>query len=115
MHERLAILNRPCLTRVGRLVVVLRRFSLALAFICLAAASAACNGASGASRTPTPIPPTATPTPPDLTVFRNFIYPIKGACLPSSDDLMPNAPREYRGGIHEGVDFYDYRQLHRRS
>ena len=21
---------------------------------------------------------------------------------------MPNAPREYRGGVHEGVDFYDY-------
>jgi murein DD-endopeptidase MepM/ murein hydrolase activator NlpD len=21
---------------------------------------------------------------------------------------MPNAPREYRGGTHEGVDFYDY-------
>ena len=74
--------------------------------ICLSAAAAACNGASGASRTPTPIPPTATPTPPDLTVFRNFIYPIKGACLPSSDDLMPNASREYRGGIHEGVDMY---------
>ena len=35
-----------------------------------------------------------------------FSYPIAGACLPSSDNLMPNAPREYRAGIHEGVDFY---------
>ena len=30
----------------------------------------------------------------------------RGRCLPKSDDLMPNAPRDYRGGIHEGVDFY---------
>jgi murein DD-endopeptidase MepM/ murein hydrolase activator NlpD len=35
-----------------------------------------------------------------------LIYPIAGACLPSNDDLMPNAPRSYRAGIHEGVDFY---------
>ena len=26
--------------------------------------------------------------------------------MPSSDNLIPNAPREYRAGIHEGVDFY---------
>ncbi len=35
-----------------------------------------------------------------------FAFPIEGACLPSSDNLMPNAPREYRAGVHEGVDFY---------
>lgn len=53
--------------------------------------------------------------PPDLPspsiVPRNpagdgFVYPIEGACLPNVDRLMPNAPREYRAGIHEGVDFY---------
>lgn len=71
--------------------------------------AAACSGASGASRTATPEAPSPTPTfaAPDLTVFRNFIYPIRGACLPSSDRLMPNAPREYRSGVHEGVDFYE--------
>lgn len=77
----------------------------------VALVAAACSGASGASHTPTPLPTvaaTATPAPPDLTVFRNFIYPIKGACLPKNDSLMPNAPRDYRGGIHEGVDFYGY-------
>ena len=74
--------------------------------------AAACSGASGASRTPAP-PATAspeqspTPSPPDLAAFRNFIFPIRGACLPVSDLLMPNAPRPYRGGIHEGVDFYE--------
>jgi len=40
-------------------------------------------------------------------LLRGFTYPIQGGCLPSSDLLMPNAPREYRKGIHEGVDFYN--------
>jgi murein DD-endopeptidase MepM/ murein hydrolase activator NlpD len=71
-------------------------------------------GGDGPTRTPTPIPTAtplpATPTPeaPDLTIFRNFIYPIEGGCLPQREGLMPNAPREYRGGIHEGVDFYTF-------
>lgn len=51
---------------------------------------------------------TPTPEAPDLSVFTNFIYPIKGACLPQGDQLMPNADRAYRGGVHEGVDFYGY-------
>jgi murein DD-endopeptidase MepM/ murein hydrolase activator NlpD len=75
------------------------------------ATAAACSSASRASRTPTSEAPTApaataTPAAPDLTAFRNFIYPIHGACLPVSDLLMPNAPRAYRGGVHEGVDLY---------
>ena len=48
--------------------------------------------------------PTATPTP--LPVVNGFRFPIEGACLPAEDDLIPNAPREYRLGVHEGVDFY---------
>ena len=48
--------------------------------------------------------PTPTPNPPP--VIRGFHFPIEGACLPPEDDLMPNAPREYRFGVHEGVDFY---------
>ena len=39
-------------------------------------------------------------------VLSGFTYPIPGACLPQGDQLMPNAPREYRNGVHEGVDFY---------
>ena len=35
-----------------------------------------------------------------------FVYPIAGACLPQGDLLIPNAPREYRNGTHEGIDFY---------
>ena len=78
----------------------------------LALLAAACGSVFGSGSTATlhrnVVPPTATPEPPDLTVFRGFIYPIRGACLPEGDQLMPNAPREYRGGTHEGVDFYDY-------
>jgi murein DD-endopeptidase MepM/ murein hydrolase activator NlpD len=47
------------------------------------------------------------PAAPDLTVFRGFTFPIVGGCLPQGDQLMPNAPRAYRGGVHEGVDFYN--------
>lgn len=53
--------------------------------------------------------PTAEPTAPPIleAVIHGFHFPIEGACLPSKDDFMPNAPREYRLGIHEGIDFYD--------
>ncbi len=73
-------------------------------------AAAACGGSSANEPTATAARPAATATPegPDLTVFRNFIYPVPGGCLPQSDALMPNAPRDYRGGVHEGVDNYDY-------
>lgn len=46
-----------------------------------------------------------TPTP--APVITGFHMPIAGACLPKSNNLMPNAPREYRKGIHEGIDFYN--------
>jgi murein DD-endopeptidase MepM/ murein hydrolase activator NlpD len=36
-----------------------------------------------------------------------FVIPVPGAWLPSREDLLPNAPRYYRFGIHEGVDFYN--------
>lgn len=32
--------------------------------------------------------------------------PIAGACLTTEPNLLPGAPREYRAGVHEGVDFY---------
>ena len=58
----------------------------------------------GSDYVPTP-PPTPTPSPQNLA-GTGFIYPIFGACLPSTDYQMPNAAREYRLGVHEGVDFY---------
>lgn len=66
------------------------------------------------TRTPSPTPtatPTPTPTPPPTPLdpgdLRGFLIPIEGGCLPASDRLMPNAPREYRNGFHEGVDWYN--------
>ena len=52
----------------------------------------------------TPTPPASELDPDDL---RGFILPIEGGCLPGYDGLMPNAPRPYRNGVHEGVDWYD--------
>lgn len=39
-------------------------------------------------------------------MLHGFVFPIAGACLPKGDQLMPNAPRPYRNGTHEGIDFY---------
>lgn len=52
--------------------------------------------------------PETTKTPvPTAVVLSGFAYPIAGGCLPKNDYLMPGAPRAYRNGVHEGVDFYD--------
>ncbi len=89
----------------------------------------ACGGdeepAPAATATPTTPPTKATETPrvsatptatatavasavatPPLTGPTGFAYPIAGACMPAGDQLMPNAPRTYRNGFHEGLDFY---------
>lgn len=36
---------------------------------------------------------------------RGLAIPIEGASLPTDVQLLPNAPREFRGGWHEGIDF----------
>jgi murein DD-endopeptidase MepM/ murein hydrolase activator NlpD len=88
--------------------------SVVVAVALLAAACGSAFGGSDSTPTPTtppsptPIPASPTPEPPDLTVFRGFTWPIEGACLPEGDQLMPNAPREYRNGVHEGVDLYGF-------
>ena len=56
---------------------------------------------ASATVTQVPASPTAVPNP-----LTGFSYPIAGGCLPKGDQLMPNAPRTYRQGTHEGVDFY---------
>ena len=38
-------------------------------------------------------------------VVRGLVVPIADAALPSDPELLPNAPREYRAGWHEGIDF----------
>jgi murein DD-endopeptidase MepM/ murein hydrolase activator NlpD len=68
--------------------------------------SASSNSPAFTVATATPAPP-ATPTPTLEEVLRSFVYPIREGCLPQGSQLMPNAPREYRLGTHEGVDFYN--------
>ena len=82
----------------------------------LAIVIAACRAGEGSPRvqvtplTPTATPPAASTVVPTVVVteVRGLVFPIDGACLPSNDTLMPNAPREYREGIHQGVDFYGF-------
>src|SRR5438034_11665632 len=31
--------------------------------------------------------------------------PMQGGGIPTHLELLPGAPRDYRGGIHEGIDF----------
>lgn len=58
-------------------------------------------GLSAAPHTPAP-----TTTSIDNLLGMHMSMPIAGACLTPDDDQMPNAPREYRAGVHEGVDFF---------
>ena len=68
--------------------------------------------ASTATASPAPTtapPPTPTPLPwPDLDPddLYGFTQPVENACLPFAGAHMPNAPRRYRHGVHEGVDIY---------
>lgn len=50
--------------------------------------------------------PGRTPISSDSPIGMVLSMPIAGACLTTDDTQMPNAPREYRSGVHEGVDFF---------
>jgi murein DD-endopeptidase MepM/ murein hydrolase activator NlpD len=61
----------------------------------------------------TPMPAVAT-TPPDIgdrgaraymRLWGMFALPIEGGDIPTDPELLPGAPRDYRAGIHEGIDF----------
>jgi murein DD-endopeptidase MepM/ murein hydrolase activator NlpD len=38
-------------------------------------------------------------------VVRGLLLPIDGAEIATAPELLPNSPREYRAGWHEGIDF----------
>jgi len=73
----------------------------------------------GSAAGPTAVPyytaiPAVTTIPPDVgergartyaRLWGMFIVPLEGADVPDDPALMPGAPRDYRAGIHEGVDF----------
>lgn len=37
-------------------------------------------------------------------VNEKILFPIRGALIPNNPNLLPNAERKYRNGIHKGVD-----------
>ena len=73
-------------------------------------------GATPGTAVPTPSPalavlewPAGAPTDPPLfahpRLLSGFIVPLKGVDLPESEQYLPNSPRDYRAGYHEGIDF----------
>ena len=61
----------------------------------------------------TPMPAVAT-IPPDVgdrgartyvRLWGMFALPLEGTDVPDDPELLPGAPRDYRAGVHEGIDF----------
>jgi murein DD-endopeptidase MepM/ murein hydrolase activator NlpD len=92
-----------------------------IAIIAVAALATIAVLASGARSGPITLPGFATPTPrtwdwpaaaPTEQAMRShpqllsgFVIPIGGLDLPDEEQYLPNSPRDYRAGYHEGIDF----------
>jgi len=97
------------------------RIILAIASVTLfAIAAVAVSGARAPLASPapaarhTPIPGDATPlleiqadrqARHESRLYGRFVLPVDGVGVPDDPDLLPGAPRDYRAGIHEGIDF----------
>ena len=108
---------------LGRISLLLSAFLVGVALAVLLAFCGPLPGVNAPSVDEQPTPAssaspsdlsTAPPPPrilppffPENAIRTGFRFPIAGACLSSTDNHMPNAPRAYRAGVHEGVDFYD--------
>lgn len=84
------------------------------ALVVVAAFASAGRSAPFAQRSPTPTPriwewPAAAPTEHPINahprLLSGFIVPLGGVEVPSEEQYLPNSPREYRAGYHEGIDF----------
>jgi murein DD-endopeptidase MepM/ murein hydrolase activator NlpD len=95
--------------------IILAILSVVLFGVVAVTASSSAPLAAGPALAPryTPMPAVAT-TPPDVgergaktyvRLWGMFALPIEGADIPRDPELLPGAPRDYRGGIHEGIDF----------
>ncbi|TGK00727.1 M23 family peptidase [Leptospira semungkisensis] len=42
--------------------------------------------------------------------FTGYQYPVPDGLIPDKDVQLPGAPREYRNGIHKGLDIYNKRE-----
>ena len=99
------------------------RIVLAIVLVTLfgivAVAASSGRGGAGAVATPTPsarhtpIPAVATleplvgdrQAPREPRLVGRFITPVADVDVPDDPDLLPGAPRDYRAGVHEGIDF----------
>jgi murein DD-endopeptidase MepM/ murein hydrolase activator NlpD len=77
-------------------------------------ASAARSGPVVLPLLPTPSPrvwewPAAAPTDPPVRghpeLLSGFAIPVGGSDVPTDEQYLPNSPRAYRAGYHEGIDF----------
>lgn len=77
-------------------------------------ASGARSGSIALPGFPTPTPrtwdwPTAGPTEQAMRshpqLLSGFAIPVGGLDLPDEEQYLPNSPRDYRAGYHEGIDF----------
>lgn len=95
--------------------IILAILSVVLFGVVAVTASSSAPLAAGPALAPryTPMPAVAT-TPPDVgergaktyvRLWGMFALPIEGGDVPQDLELLPGALRDYRGGIHEGIDF----------
>lgn len=90
---------------------------LCVALFGAVAVTASGSGPEAARATPTPrhtaIPAVET-IPPDIgergartymRLWGRFLLPLEGGDIPADLQLLPGAARDYRGGLHEGIDF----------
>ena len=95
--------------------IILAILSVVLFGVVAVAASGSAPLAAGPAVAPryTPMPAVAT-TPRDvgergartyMRLWGMFALPIEGVDIPTDPEFLPGALRDYRGGIHEGIDF----------
>lgn len=86
----------------------------AIAVFATTTTGGAVRAAPAAAATPPPratpiVVPTALPDPETLPrhlrLLQGFRYPVARGHVPSGAAYLPNSPREYRAGYHEGIDF----------
>lgn len=65
------------------------------------------SGGCAGRRTSPPVSPVSAATTASAPAQASaFQFPVPDGVLPPRPELMPGAPRDYRGGVHEGIDVY---------
>lgn len=69
-----------------------------------ASPSVAASPVASPSARPSPLPSPETQAT-HVRLVRGFRYPVTGMEVPAGESYLPNSPRQYRAGYHEGIDF----------